>query len=250
MNMATAERYTNLFTPSTTGSFGGTGSYIVSPGFETTHLLSTLFPVPIFEIGSNKFTEAYCINLERLSIQAHLTAGANNEVAVNIIGGGGESNSEYVVEACIEENKVESLVKTLLALEFWREHVLFRRSKADDTDGDEVKDEYSELNSVDGGEESGSVKQLQLADRLAENGNALRTAFILHAETTIVGMLNLIFYKGIPPELFSGGDEVLLALVDYCARQLVSYSSMQIHLIQLSHFIADLILSHLFLLIC
>ena len=66
-----------------------------------------------------------------------------------------------------------------------------------------------------------------LANRLAKNGNALRTAFILHVETTIVSLLSLIFFRGVPPELLEGsnggggGEDVLLSLVDYCARQLV-----------------------------
>ena len=92
------------------------------------------------------------------------------------------------------------------------------------------------MNDVDGGEgenvaSAGGKCFEGLAYRLAANGNALRTAFILHAETTIVSLLNLIFYKGIPAELLEGssgcgggsnGDDALLSLVDYCARQLVS----------------------------
>lgn len=125
-----------------------------------------------------------------------------------------KNDGEYVVEAFWEQtDRIESMVETLLAIEYWRENVLFskRNNNSDD--------EYDELNEVDGGEN-------ELADRLANNGNGLRTAFILHAETTIVSLLSLIFYRGIPPTLLEGsnrGDEVLLALVDYCARQLVRF---------------------------
>ena len=182
--------------------------------------------------------EAYCINLERLSIQAHLTVLASgmvgeeenvsmtgtrdlNNINLNLFGSNGE---EYVVNAFLEdETKIGNMVKTLLALEFWRENVLllFRReSIMDDDDKKDEQDDYVELNQVDGAEPMVAVA---LANRLAANGNGLRTAFILHAETTIVSLLNLIFYKGIPSALLEGaGDEILLALVDYCARKLAS----------------------------
>ena len=182
--------------------------------------------------------EAYCINLERLSIQAHLTVLASgmvgeeenvsmtgtrdlNNINLNLFGSNGE---EYVVNAFLEdETKIGNMVKTLLALEFWRENVLllFRReSIMDDDDKKDEQDDYVELNQVDGAEPMVAVA---LANRLAANGNGLRTAFILHAETTIVSLLNLIFYKGIPSAFLEGaGDEILLALVDYCARQLAS----------------------------
>jgi len=231
---------------------------------------------------------AYCVNLERLSIQAHATAGAiasvqSTSVAVGGGGGcgenstlatpgldnvlssltggiGGGGNEEYIVEAFLENvDKLEALVKTLLALEFWRENVLFFNngcrnknkngvdSTVEEEEAEEVEfeieggkrdgneyDEYNNLNEVDGGEEdddvvAGTKNDIEtkcLAHHIAANGNALRTAFILHAETTIVSLLSLIFYKGIPAGWLdngssTSGDEVLLSLVDYCARQLI-----------------------------
>ena len=162
--------------------------------------------------------EAYCINLERLSIQAHLTAGvisARESVEItlsNPVFGDDYSSGEYIVESFLEHpDKIEGMVETLLALEFWRENVLFSRKNK--------RDEYDELNEVDGGEDD-----VVLAHRLASNRNGLRTAFILHAESTIVSLLGLIFYRGVPAALLEGnGDEVLMALIDYCARQLVSF---------------------------
>jgi hypothetical protein len=206
--------------------------------------------------------EAYCVNLERLSMQAHLTAafigsGVSNSVAIggdaidisttNTANNSNLANlipssfgeEEYIVQAFLESNdKVHLLVRTLLGIEVWREHVLF--AKGDNTTNeyggvDDVHEEYNYLNEVDGGGDDEQTLRHQqqlsskerLATHLASNGNVLRTAFILHAETTIVQMLNLIFYRGIPSSLLDGngekggGDEVLLALVDYCARQLV-----------------------------
>ena len=163
--------------------------------------------------------EAYCINLERLSIQAHLTAGVISaresvEIALSSNPVFGDDSGEYIVESFLEHpERIEGMVKTLLALEFWRENVLFSRKN----DANK-QDDYRELNEVDGGEDD------VLAHRLASNRNGLRTAFILHAETTIVSLLNLIFYRGAPAALLEGnGDEVLMALIDYCARQLVSF---------------------------
>jgi len=151
---------------------------------------------------------------------------------------GGGAYEEYIVEALLENtNKLENLVKTLLALEYWRDNVLFRKDKGstveneeDDVDfeiegGERDRDElYAKLNDVDGGlsddDDTGVSKGL--ASLLAENSNSLRAAFILHVETTIVSLLNLVFYKGIPPAFLEGdGDQFLLSLVDYCGRQLV-----------------------------
>lgn len=228
------ERYAGVFTPTTaidpsTAPQCGT---VVSPGFETETLLQSIDPIPLSEIGSNKFMEAYCINLERLSIQAHLTAGmisareasevpvsSNASAASELLNAWSASDGEYVVNAFLEHpEKVEAMVKTLLAIEFWRNNVLFRREEKEIEGGGE----FTELNELVGKEEA-------LAHQLAANGNVLRTAFVLHAETTIVSLLNLIFYNCIPAALLEGtSDEVLLALIDYCARQLVSNSLIQL----------------------
>jgi hypothetical protein len=230
---------------------------VVTPGFETHSLLSSLSPSPaLVEIGSSKFVLSYCVNLERLVMQACLDAGAMRESAsssiVTVGGGmenGGGGGGEHVVEAFRDDpSKVSDLVGALLALELWRTRVLFSdddddddddgRAKEDDDDDDDDDDEEGEEGDGDGGDPATTTTTTKkgLAHRLAENGNALRASFVLHAETTIVSMLGLIFYGGIPPELLSssssssggggggGGDDdnVLLSLVDYCARQLVS----------------------------
>jgi len=268
-------------------------STMVSPGLETTTLLQSIYALTSpTQVGTSKFMTSYCINLEKLSIQAHLSArfiGSLQSSTVNINGSDGVgvsgvvatpglgnilstlSNSnnnflaalndvegeEYIVQAFLDDaTKIECLVGTLLSIELWREHVLFGSSNINkqghsqncnaiseevefEIEGgqrDELNDCYDELNDVDGGNEdisaslakstnpTSSSKVEGLANRLASNNNALRTAFILHAETTIVSLLSLIFYKGIPPELLDGssGDDVLLSLIDYCARQLVS----------------------------
>ena len=264
----------------------------VTPGLETSTILSSIYNLSsLNEIGSTKFMAAYCINLERLCIQAHVTAACIADERSNVVSIGGsndhssrlsatpglddilssltgnsnssncnaagDKNEEYIVSAFLQNvDKIETLVKTLLMIELWRENVLFDRQhhhhrgddrqKKNNATTDEVEFEiegghreedecYNELNDVDGGYNdiiinstpTSAVNEDEggLAHRLATNGNALRTAFILHAETSIVSLLSLIFYKGIPAELLEGsssGDDVLLSLIDYCARQLVS----------------------------
>jgi len=199
--------------------------------------------------------EAYCINLERLSVQAHVTAerttrqqaenlssdrnGAGNYSNLNQSSknfnsvleslGSGLEESEFIVEEFLEApEKLVDLIKTLLALEFWRTRVLFF-SEEDNSNVD---------NDFEGGRDGVRSNDKGLAIDLAKNGNGLRVAFILHAETTIVSLLNLIFYRGIPHGLLDGGsaggnaskgnpsgDEALLSLVDYCARQLIFLGS-------------------------
>ena len=265
-------------------------STMVSPGLETSTLLQSIYALTSpTQVGTSKFMTSYCINLEKLSIQAHLSArfiGSLQSSTVNINGNSsGIGNSgvvatpglseilstlsnntnnfssalngveeEYIVQAFLDDTtKIECLVSTLLSIELWREHVLFGSNsskqghsqncsgeeeeevefKIEGGQRDELDDCYDELNDVDGGNDDISPSSLAestnptslegLVHRLASNNNALRTAFILHAETTIVSLLSLIFYKGIPPELLDGssGDDVLLSLIDYCARQLV-----------------------------
>ena len=232
--------YSDIFTASSAIS-SSEERLIVSPGMETQSLLDSIYAASLESIGSNKFMKSYCINLERLSIQAHLTAGVLSASQSTIVSTSSSSldelfassSTEYIVEAFLENtDKLEDLVKTLLALEYWRENVLFRKEESTFEDAEvefEIEggergllDQYDGLNDVDGGEEADDSTTKGLASLLAANGNSLRAAFILHVETTIVSMLNLVFYKGIPPTFLEGdGDQFLLSLVDYCARQLV-----------------------------
>ena len=239
----------------------------VSPGYETRELLSSVVPYTLQDVGSSPFVVSYCVNLERLSVQAHATADAAasagaSSVPLGGVGGGagdvaGGGCGEYVVDAFLEdEDRIRAMIRTLLALELWRTRVLFNDGGDDDDDdggqcleeeeegevefevegGSRLDGEYDALNDVDGGEVPSSADNINneidaavpandggLAPRLAANGNVLRAAFVLHAETTIVSVLGLIFYRGVPPGLVEGDDGVLLSLIDYCARQLVSF---------------------------
>ncbi len=240
--------YSDIFTASS-ATPSSEETVIVSPGLETQSLLDSIYTASLEGIGSNKFMNAYCISLERLSIQAHLTAGVISATQSNLVGTASSiasssfeglpnsTSTEYIVEAFLENaDKLEDLIKTLLALEHWRENILFRKDEGIQGEGEEEVEvdfeveggergllkEYESLNNVDGGEEAGDSNATKaLAPLLAANGNSFRAAFVLHAETTIVSMLNLVFFKGIPPTFLEGdGDQFLLSLVDYCARHL------------------------------
>ena len=158
---------------------------IVTPGFETESLLATLRPTFFVPqprendvigssstttakedesqngndndndndndnggvlFGSSQFISIYCINLEKLTMQAYETARANRAIASTTIpttsttstcstsmGVGQTEEDEYIVQAIKSSSSSEvdpvsiitTLVSTLLAVEVWRTHVLF-----------------------------------------------------------------------------------------------------------------------------
>ena len=162
-----ASHYANIFTASSAASPFSEVTMIVSPGFETNVLLDSIYAAPLDKIGSDKFMQTYCVNLERLSIQAHLTAGMlsfsqSNAVEINcnatsslgnaLTSLGGGLSEEYIVEAFLDNaTKLEDLIKTLLALEYWKENVLFQKGNGSnecdgvefDIEGGEREDEVS-----------------------------------------------------------------------------------------------------------
>ena len=246
---------------------------VVVPPPEAEAMIESLTAASLAEIGSDAFMRSYCVDLERLALQAHLSASQSTTATP----GSGSSSAaaafghEYIVETILVEGKVEALVRTLLALEVWRTRVLLLPDGIDNSDskeqasGSEEKENAEDNNEAasddivviesnggvfdaDGGGKVDDEKQREdkpaendaaaatatpstdsikalsstscppkgLAPLLADNKNSLRTAFILHAETTIVGLLALIFYRR---EAFDDlQSEVAIALVDYTAR--------------------------------
>lgn len=149
---------------------------LVSP-FEAESIVSSdrLRAFPVEEVGTSEFLLVYGRDVERLSLQAHVTARRRG-------------HDEYVVEALVSHDKVGVLVETLIAVEAWRTLVLPR-----------------------------------LAADLAAHGNALRCAFTIHVETTLVGLLNLVLHReDAARDALDAATAV--ALVDYCARSLTKLS--------------------------
>jgi hypothetical protein len=108
------------------------------------------------------------------------------------------------------------LIRTLLAIEAWRTLVLVDRPPpaAEDATNASILDNHAHLDGKEVNQDS------KLASKIAENQASLRCAFTLHVETTICSLINLILYrKENAQELDSDSS---LALVDYCARQMVS----------------------------
>ena len=68
--------------------------------------------------------------------------------------------------------------------------------------------------------DSKDIASVSLAELLADNKSSLRCAFILHVETTLVSLLNIIMYR--QENCREMDDHVAVALTDYCARQMVS----------------------------
>ena len=102
-----------------------------------------------------------------------------------------QAEDEYVVEAILTHDKLTPLIETLLAVETWRTHVL-------------------------------PILIPDLAKR-----NSLRCAFILHVETTILGLINLVLYKRHGCESLNAATSI--ALIDYSARCLVQLATPTCH---------------------
>ena len=175
---------------------------------ETESIVQTLQPFPVHEIGCSPFLRMYAYDVERLTQQANVCAQR-------------QDGDEYVVDSILTHRKLEVLIQTLLAIEAWRVFVL----DGDTSDAETNVDVEAE---IDGDSKESKIDSKKaLIDLIAENKSSLRCAFILHVETTLCSLLNLImFRKENCDEL---DNHTAIALVDYCARQMVSSASNVIH---------------------
>lgn len=181
---------------------------------EAEYIISSIHEFPIQEIGSSSFLKMFCFEIEKLSLQAHASAsnaswkdnnGKGDSLSVSEAGIGGED--EYVIDLLLTHNKVTPLVQTLLAIEAWRTFVLCSKQFKEPFDDEFYNDEKVSDKS-------------SLMEIVAKQGNSLRVAFTLHAETTIVSLLTLMFYRR--ENVMEIETSILLSIVDYCARQMVS----------------------------
>jgi len=101
-----------------------------------------------------------------------------------------DQGNEYIVEAILRHGKLTTLVETLLAMEVWRTQVL-----------------------------------PLLLEKMASQ-NALRCAFILHVETTILSLINLCLFQRHGVEALNDERaDASIALVDYTSRCLVQLAT-------------------------
>jgi hypothetical protein len=160
--------------------------------------VASLQEFPVEAIGCSPFLKMYGYDVERLSHQAHICARR-------------QDGDEYVVESILTHKKLGVLIKTLLAIEAWRTFVLV------------PKEEPHDVASVGDGEEDEAATTIlarkTLTEKLAENKSSLRCAFILHVETSLCSLINLILYRKENVEEMD--NDCCVALVDYCARQMV-----------------------------
>lgn len=154
---------------------------------EAESIISTLRSFSIEEIGCTPFMQMYGYDLERLSMQAHHSARR-------------QDGDEYVIEEILTQKKLSILVRTLLTLEGWRTFCLYPRGVGKKNDD-----------------------KLSLGTQIVKNRNSLRCAFILHVETTIISLINLICFRREHCEEMT--SEIAISLIDYCARQMTLLSA-------------------------
>ena len=176
----------------------------IMTGYEAHHIVQSLDTFPIEEIGSSKFMHMYAYQLERLSLQAHASA--------KIMGSnlGDSSGDEFVVESILNFEKIPTLVQTLLTVELWRINISSKEQQTSTIPKDDDTIEYID---------SPVARDSSFLSFLATHGNSLRLSFTLHTETTLVCLLALVLFRR---ESCRDMDcDTAIALVDYCARQLV-----------------------------
>lgn len=172
---------------------------------ETESIVQTLQPFPVEEVGCSPFLRMYAYDIERLTLQANLCAKR-------------QDGDEYVVDAILTHKKLSILVETLLAVEAWRLFLI---------DGKNFKTSvlnFENSTKIEQGEDENEIDQdssatSPLVDFIARNQSSLRCAFTLHVETTLCSLLNLIVFRSENCEELD--NDTAIALVDYCARQMV-----------------------------
>lgn len=133
---------------------------------ETERIVESLVKFDITQVGSSAWMDQHR-KLERLNIQAHQNAMTNSD--------------EFVLEAVLTFNKLDTLIHDLLLIETWKENV------------------YP-----------------LLFDRLTGRNN-MRLYFILYHEATMINLFEVFLYYR---HVCEAGGEKMLELVDYVGRKL------------------------------
>jgi len=183
---------------------------------EAESIIDTLKAFEIKDIGTSEFMQMYGYHVERLTLQAHASAQCQQY----------GREDEYVIDALLTYDKVSILVKTLIAIESWRIFVL--RSNENQNQNDDNNNNHNNNNNNNNSNDTSSSSKSEtqttnMMEYMAKHGNSLRCAFILHAETSLVSLLNLIMYRKEHCEELD--SEIIVAMVDYCARQMSSLAA-------------------------
>jgi zinc finger MYND domain-containing protein 10 len=148
------------------GGAGGMMAEFLSP-YEAEHFIQELRTFTLEEVGGREWMAQH-ERLERLNFQAHQSAKAHSD--------------EFILEAVLTFDKLETLVHDLLLIEAWREEVFPR-----------------------------------LAARVPEKA-ASKCYFVLYHEATVLNLLEVFLYHEHAAEAMG---EALLELIDYCMRKIV-----------------------------
>jgi hypothetical protein len=133
---------------------------------EAENIVESLQKFDLRNVGSTKWMDQHR-KMERLNLQAHQCAMSNSD--------------EYVLEAFLTFNKLETLIHDLLLIEAWKEFIF-----------------------------------PLLSERLSSK-NSMRLYFILYHEATVINLLEVFLYH---KHVCEAGGDVMLELVDYAARKL------------------------------
>jgi hypothetical protein len=133
---------------------------------ETERIVESLVKFDITQVGSVTWMDQHR-KIEKLNIQAHQNAMTNSD--------------EYVLEAILTFNKLDTLIHDLLLIEIWKENV------------------YP-----------------LLLDTLTGRNN-MRLYFILYHEATLINLFEVFMYYR---HVCEAGGEKMLELVDYIGRKL------------------------------
>ena len=133
---------------------------------ETERIVESLVKFDISQVGSTAWMDQHR-KLEKLNIQAHQNAMTNSD--------------EFVLEAVLTFNKLDTLIHDLLLIETWKENV------------------YP-----------------LLLDKLTGRNN-MRLYFILYHEATLINLFEVFLYYR---HVCEAGGEKMLELVDYVSRKL------------------------------
>ena len=133
---------------------------------ETERIVESLVKFDISQVGSTAWMDQHR-KLEKLNIQAHQNAMTNSD--------------EFVLEAVLTFNKLDTLIHDLLLIETWKENV------------------YP-----------------LLLEKLTGRNN-MRLYFILYHEATLINLFEVFLYYR---HVCEAGGEKMLELVDYVSRKL------------------------------
>lgn len=145
---------------------------------EAESLVESLKRFELSEVGNEAWMKQH-VAIERLNQQAHASAR--------------EKSDEFVLEAMVTFDKMETLVYDLVLVEAWREHV-FPLLKTD----------------ICGGE-GGDLSEKRAKARTS------RAYFVLYHEATVVNFLEILCYHA---HSLSAARDSTVDLLDYCARRL------------------------------